>query len=234
MWFLSCMEGFAADWALPHVERIIARDFTGITENMVSLEKAFLTAFGDPDAKRAAQRKLQELVQTGTIHEYTTEFRTLVAELDLSNDGLMMDYEKGLHWRVKEALAMREVIPTTYEELVAAATRYDNARRENDARRPQRSTQQTTQRQTKPGTATATTRATVKLEDSPNFVSNEEKDRRRTAGVCLKCGKAGHGIKDCRTGWRKEGKKEEKREKGNAAKIETTSNEESELESENE
>ena len=108
------MEGFAADWALPHMERIIARDFTGITENMVSLEKAFLTAFGDPDAKRAAQRKLQELVQTGTIHEYTTEFRTLVAELDLSNDGLMMDYEKGLHWRVKEALAMREVIPTTY------------------------------------------------------------------------------------------------------------------------
>ena len=106
MWFLSCMEGFAADWALPHMERIIARDFTGITENMVSLEKAFLTAFGDPDAKRAAQRKLQELVQTGTIHEYTTEFRTLVAEPDLSNDGLMMDYEKGLHWRVKEALAM--------------------------------------------------------------------------------------------------------------------------------
>ena len=123
-----------------------------------------------------------------------------------------MDYKKGLHWKVKEALAMQEVIPTTYEELVAAATRYDNARRENDARRPQRSTQQTTQRQTKPGTATATTRATVKLEDSPNFVSNEEKDRRRTAGSASSAGKRDMGSRIVkRAGERKERRKKKGR-----------------------
>ena len=35
-----------------------------------------------------------------------------------------------------------------------------------------------------------------------SLVPQEERDRRMAAGDCLKCGKAGHIGKNCRTGWR--------------------------------
>ncbi|KAF8757123.1 hypothetical protein RHS01_03682 [Rhizoctonia solani] len=37
---------------------------------------------------------------------------------------------------------------------------------------------------------------------NPNFVSEEERNRRRAAGACIKCGKMGHKFAECRTGWK--------------------------------
>lgn len=231
MWILSNMEGVAADWAQPYMEKIISGDLDGPTQDLHHLEGAFYSAFGDPDAKRAAQRKLHELKQTGTIHDYTTEFRTLAAELSLNDEALRLQYELGLHWKVKEVLSNRENPPDSIEELILACTKIDNIRRENEASRPNKN--QHFQKTPKVNTSTVTTvtKAAVALEDSPNFVSREEKDRRKANRLCLKCGRSGHGIKDCRTGWRKEGPKEEKKHKesGNAGKVE-----EEESESENE
>jgi hypothetical protein len=36
----------------------------------------------------------------------------------------------------------------------------------------------------------------------PNYVDEAERKRRREAGLCIKCGIAGHTIKDCKVGWK--------------------------------
>jgi hypothetical protein len=42
---------------------------------------------------------------------------------------------------------------------------------------------------------------------TPNVkVPDEEKQRRRKESLCIKCGKPGHNMSECRTGWSYEGK----------------------------
>jgi hypothetical protein len=41
-------------------------------------------------------------------------------------------------------------------------------------------------------------------------VDEAERKRRREAGLCIKCGTAGHTIKDCKVGWKPAKVKEEK------------------------
>ncbi|KAF8749312.1 hypothetical protein RHS01_10171 [Rhizoctonia solani] len=53
------------------------------------------------------------------------------------------------------------------------------------------------------GTSTGqSTTGSKKLSDDPNFVLEEEQNRRRAAGACIKCGKMGHKFAECRTGWK--------------------------------
>jgi hypothetical protein len=44
----------------------------------------------------------------------------------------------------------------------------------------------------------------------PNYVEESELKRRREGGLCIKCGAAGHTIKDCKVGWKPAKVKEEK------------------------
>ncbi|KAF8748451.1 hypothetical protein RHS01_10832 [Rhizoctonia solani] len=57
--------------------------------------------------------------------------------------------------------------------------------------------------QPRKGTSTGqSTTGSKKLSNDPNFVSEEERNRRRAAGACIKCGKMGHKFAECRTGWK--------------------------------
>jgi hypothetical protein len=169
------------------------------------LEAAFLSAFGDPDAGRAAERKITELEQTGTTADYWTEFQTLKADLTWNDSAYRAQFRRGLHWKVKEQLSMLSEQPKDLNELVAAATRIDNARCENDldCNHP---------KGTSSTTCTVSTAAT-KVIRTPG----------KAAGECIKCGRKGHNAKDCRTGWRLSSAKETKteikikKESGNAA-----------------
>ncbi|QRW26329.1 Retrotransposon-derived protein PEG10 [Rhizoctonia solani] len=50
--------------------------------------------------------------------------------------------------------------------------------------------------------ATSTTTTRVRLSEDPNYVTPEERDRRRALGLCVKCSQKGHGIKQCPNGWK--------------------------------
>ncbi|KAF8756181.1 hypothetical protein RHS01_04909 [Rhizoctonia solani] len=76
----------------------------------------FKEAFADPDAKRAAARKIAALTQTTTTTEYVTEFRNLMAELD---------------WN-------KEAIPNKLEAIFAASIKIDNICQENKENRPKK------------------------------------------------------------------------------------------------
>ncbi|KAF8751563.1 Retrotransposon gag protein [Rhizoctonia solani] len=95
-----------------------------------ALTGKFKEAFADPDAKRAAARKIAALSQTSTTSEYVTEFRNLMAELDWNKEAYIAQFTQGLHWKVKELLLTKDSVPNKLEAIFAASIKIDNIRRE--------------------------------------------------------------------------------------------------------
>ncbi|KAF8754691.1 Retrotransposon gag protein [Rhizoctonia solani] len=94
-----------------------------------ALTAKFKEAFADPNAKRAAARKIAALTQTTTTSEYVTEFRNLMAELDWNTEAYIAQFTRGLHWKVKELLSTKDGIPDDdLEAIFAASVKIDNIR----------------------------------------------------------------------------------------------------------
>ncbi|QRW18346.1 Retrotransposable element Tf2 protein [Rhizoctonia solani] len=180
---LMNMKDAARAWAHPHLNQL---------------------AFGNPDATRAAERKITTLTQSGTCLDYITKFRTLAMELDWNDAALRGQFAQGLHWEVSRQIATRKTCPRTLLELQNAALVIDNALREEQASHPPRDNKPS--RPSNPavmGTSTGqSTTSSKKLSDDPNFVSEEERNRHRAAGACIKCSKMGHKFAECRMGWK--------------------------------
>ncbi|KAF8748394.1 hypothetical protein RHS01_10877 [Rhizoctonia solani] len=164
-----------------------------------ALMAKFKEAFADPDAKRAAARKIAALTQTTTTLEYVTEFRNLMAELDWNEEAYIAQFTRGLHWKVKELLSTKDSIPNELEAIFAASIKIDNIRRENKENRPKKLPVKSLVTAT---TTSTTTTQRVQLSEDPNYVTPEERDRRCASGLCVKCGQKGHGIKQCPNGWK--------------------------------
>ncbi|CEL55041.1 hypothetical protein RSOLAG1IB_01049 [Rhizoctonia solani AG-1 IB] len=125
--------------------------------------------------------------------------------LDWNDAALRAQFYKGLHWHVKQQLAQKENQPQDLEDLIAAAIRIDNVRRELEISRPPR------ENRPKPAATTTTSRTantgtpridSDRLKADPNYVSEAERQRRRDEKLCIKCGKSGHRFAECHTGWK--------------------------------
>ncbi|QRW20944.1 Retrotransposon-derived protein PEG10 [Rhizoctonia solani] len=199
VWILYHMTDKAADWALPIIGTIIKGKGNPPT-TIPALTAKFKEAFADPDAKRAAARKIAALTQTTTTSEYVTEFRNLMAELDWNTEAYIAQFTRGLHWKVKELLSTKDNIPNDdLEAIFAASVKIDNTRRENEENRPKKLPAKSP---ATVATSTTTTTQRVRLSEDPNYVTPEERDCRRASGLCVKCGQKGHGIKQCPNGWK--------------------------------
>ncbi|KAF8747907.1 hypothetical protein RHS01_11204 [Rhizoctonia solani] len=180
VWILYHMTDKAADWALPIISTIIKGE--GIPHHHPSPNTA---------------RKIAALTQTTTTSEYVTEFRNLMAELDWNVEAYIAQFTRGLHWKVKELLSTKDNIPNDgLEAIFAASIKIDNICRENEENRPKKAPAKS------PATVATSTTTRVRLSKDPNYVTPEERDRRRASGLCVKCGQKGHGIKQCPNGWK--------------------------------
>ncbi|KAF8761059.1 hypothetical protein RHS01_00629 [Rhizoctonia solani] len=188
----------AADWALPIIGNIIKGEGNPPTTIQALMAK-FKEAFADPNAKQAAARKIAALTQTTTTSKYVTEFRNLMAELDWNEEAYIAQFTQGLHWKVKELLSTKDSVPDELEAIFAASIKIDNIRRKNEENRPKKAPAKSPVTAT---TSTSTTTTRVRLSEDPNYVTPEERDRRRASGLCVKCGQKGHGIKQCPNGWK--------------------------------
>ncbi|KAF8749030.1 Retrotransposon-derived protein PEG10 [Rhizoctonia solani] len=178
------MKDSAGAWAHPHLDQLGSH--RAIIQTVEGFKMEFLAAFSDPDATRAAERKITTLTQSGTCADYITKFRTLAMELDWNDAALRGQFARGLHW-----------------ELQNAALVIDNALREERASHPPRDNKPSKQPNPARGTSTGQSSTGLKkLSNNPNFVSEEERNCRRAAGACIKCGKMGHKFAECRTGWK--------------------------------
>jgi hypothetical protein len=184
LYLLHLLKEDAANWAEPHLWKVLEMK-QGALATIPEFVDHFYNAFDDPDAERAAERRIQELSQEGVASkstaEYTTVFRNLAADLDWGDSALMAAFRRGLHWKVKEIISQKETQPRSLEELIQAAIQIDNVRQENEASRPPR-----TNPPKKAVTMTSTnTTVTVKrdIKALPNYVDEIERKRRREAGL---------------------------------------------------
>ncbi|KAF8747870.1 hypothetical protein RHS01_11221 [Rhizoctonia solani] len=193
------MKDSAGAWAHPHLDQLGSH--WAIIQTVKGFKQEFLAAFGDPDATRAAERKITTLTQSGTCADYITKPVCQRPPLEVSRQ-----------------IATRKHRPRTLLELQNAALVINNALREERASHPPRDNKPSRQSNPARGTSTGqTTTGSKKLSDDPNFVSEEECNRRRAAGACIKCGKMGHKFAECRTGWKATPKEESGKKE--AAKI---------------
>ncbi|KAF8750036.1 hypothetical protein RHS01_09663 [Rhizoctonia solani] len=153
---LMNMKDSAGAWAHPHLDQLGSH--RAIIQMVEGFKLEFLAAFGDPDATRAAERKITTLTQSGTCTDYITKFRTLAMELDWNDAALQGQFARGLHW-----------------ELQNAALVIDNALREERASHPPKDSKPSRPPNPARGTSTGqSSTGSKKLSDDPNFVSEEE------------------------------------------------------------
>ncbi|QRW26416.1 Retrotransposon-derived protein PEG10 [Rhizoctonia solani] len=198
VWILYHMEDKAADWALPIIGAIIEGKGNPPT-TIQGLTTKFKEAFANPNAKRAAARKIATLSQTTTTSKYVTEFCNLMAELDWNKEAFIAQFTQGLHWKVKELLSTKDSIPNKLEAIFAASIKIDNICHKNKENQPKKAPAKSP---ATVATTSTTTTQRVRLSKDPNYVTPEERDRRHASGLCIKCGQKGHGIKQCPNGWK--------------------------------
>ncbi|QRW15542.1 Retrotransposon-derived protein PEG10 [Rhizoctonia solani] len=204
VWILYHMTDKAANWVLPLIGAIIKGEGNPPT-TILALTAKFKEAFANPNAKRAAARKIAALTQTTTTLEYVTKFRNLMAELDW-NEVFIAQFTCSLHWKVKKLLSTKDNIPNNnLEAIFAASIKIDNTCWENKENRPKKQPTKT------PATiATTSTTTRVHLSEDPNYVTPEERDCCCASGLGVKCGQKGHGTKQCPNGWKATIKEEAK------------------------
>ncbi|QRW25769.1 Retrotransposon-derived protein PEG10 [Rhizoctonia solani] len=207
LFLLMNMKDTAGAWAHPHLDQLGSH--RAIIQTVEDFRREFLAAFGNPDATRAAERQITNLTQTSTCAEYITKFRTIAMDLDWNNAALRGQFARGLHWEVSRLIATRKQRPTTLLELQNAALVIDNALRKERASHPPKGSKSGTSSTPNRGASTGQQATRPgRLSSDPNFVSKEERNRRRAEGLCIKCGKSGHKFAECRTGWKATPKEE--------------------------
>ncbi|KAF8714210.1 hypothetical protein RHS03_00379, partial [Rhizoctonia solani] len=117
----------------------------------------FKEAFADPNAKRAAARKIA------------------------NKEAYIAQFTHGLHWKVKELLSTKDNIPNNLEAIFAASIKINHTCQENEENHPKKAPAKSLAT-----VATSTTTTRVQLSEDPNYVTPEERDRHRTSGLCVK------------------------------------------------
>ncbi|CCO35356.1 Retrotransposon-derived protein PEG10 AltName: Full=Embryonal carcinoma differentiation regulated protein [Rhizoctonia solani AG-1 IB] len=212
MFLLINMEGSAAAWALPHIPLIGEK--RAVIKTPDNFQWEFRKAFDNPDATAAAEQKITKLVQTTTATAYTVEFRTLQLEIDWNKSALQAQYQQGLNWQVQTQVAMMTLQPPNLEALMESAVCIDNVCQELEASRPPRENKPGNPSKPSSAPNKGTSTGTPIKPGDPHYVSKEEINKRRANNQCIKCGREGHRVAVCQTGWKAPGELKPKEDKG--------------------
>ncbi|QRW06485.1 Retrotransposon gag protein [Ceratobasidium sp. AG-Ba] len=192
--------------------------------NWNALKNAFLLAFSDPMKKERAIQNIHKLQQTGSAQHYVTAFRTLMQELDWDEHAFIDVFKKGLKNNVQQELLKATITQDTstfsLEKWMEVSIRIDDllftgrSLRDNSSSGNQDKKFQPRTTQAKAG-----------------IVPSEVIQKRREEGRCIKCGRRGHRMRECKF---KEWQQEPQAVKGKEAKIEEVKEEEKSSDSESE
>jgi hypothetical protein len=160
--------------------------------------------FGDIDATRTAERKLQKIRQQTSASVYASEFQQIISYLDLPDRAYIPYFEAGLKPDVKDELA-RIDRPDTLDKLIEIAVKIDN--RINERKYERREIDQW-----KRGKSHGFNRFSNGRRDRAPPRDNDpygpkpmeldatqdEQDERRKKNLCFTCGEPGHRARECK------------------------------------
>lgn len=212
---INRLEGSALDQLMPHIhdDRIDLPDFA-------AFRTILETAFGDPDRRRTAERRLLGLKQANRdFSSYFAEFQRYAADAQYDNATKRVFLRHGLSREMIEALQHRDE-PEDFHQFVQLLQRVANKLKDTrqelgtrsntsgsssrpPAPRPQStpSTQAPTPSTPAPAQNTANPNyhgpAPMDLSSGRRALTWEEKSRRLSQGLCLYCGGSGHMASVC-------------------------------------
>lgn len=183
-----------------HEERI--PEFPSQAENLRSwaqFKQAFNKAFGDPLKKEHAIQKVKNLIQKGSANNYTIEYCNLVQDLGWEDQQVLIDtYKQGLKSSVQKHLLMmtigRDTSRMSLEEWMNLAIKTDDI--EYASRTLNNQSSNTRNQQTEQGKAAYTPNDSTKRDD---WISADIINKRKQDNRCIKCGRAGHRIAQCKS-----------------------------------
>ncbi|QRV87193.1 Retrotransposon gag protein [Ceratobasidium sp. AG-Ba] len=206
---MNMQNGDAGNWAQPFLRKLLLKEEHPILESWTSFKKAFLADFLDPVKKEKAIRDLNRLTQTKSAQSYVTQFRTLMQEVDWNDEALIDKFREGLKPEVRKELTritmlLEDKQKVTLEGIFQAACKFDNMiftnQKFNSTGSGLSSSNWNPQRGISLGNKG--TSNTQKGKQTPIVrIPKEEKDHRQKEQLCIKCGKKGHMMKDCRGQW---------------------------------
>jgi vacuolar-type H+-ATPase subunit F/Vma7 len=135
------LRGQAFNWFEPYIREFNEKprdDWGDVTKlifrSYAQFKKKLEQTFGDIDAVRTAERKLDRLRQTGSASVYAAEFQQIISHLDLDEDTYIWLFERGLKDNIKDEL-MRIDRPKDLTTLIEIAVKFDNRLYERDLQR---------------------------------------------------------------------------------------------------
>ena len=166
----------------------------------------------DRSKQDRSYQELLALVQTGLIQEYLTEVDRLNAYAVIPDDQLISIILPRLSRHLRTFMAH-------YENLRATPVQWRQKLAEMDVsiREVQAITRPTASSHRQPEQQSCKRSAPHQSSEKPtnlrggnppsistgNFISRPTKDKRKADGHCIKFGRSGHAIKDCRSDWMK-------------------------------
>jgi hypothetical protein len=199
-WTLGCMEGPAVN---PWKHSLLNRRATLVTNNQplppelidwAAFLQEFQGKFLDHNEIENAGRALMALRQIRAAREFTMEFNHLAELAGATGEVYLEDqYRRGLKTIVQERILRQRF--RDLQELQIASIEWDDALFQ--FRRQQRTTQELPRRN--PDRPQKPTNGSPMDLDYTRLTPEESK-KRREAGLCFRCGQAGHIGRNCPSG----------------------------------
>ncbi len=167
-------------------------------ESFQALSAEMRGVFDRANTGREAARVLAELKQgERSVSEYSIEFRTLAVECRWNDEAQWDMFLHGLADRIQREIYVLD-LPEDFNGLVELALRVD-ARLSRMERRipPSRHPGLTESQRSSGGDAVGHIHDPEPMQVGRARLSREEKERRRSQGLCMYCGAAGHFASHC-------------------------------------
>ena len=192
--------GYITGTAYTHIQSIAESSHTGPPAPELDDFQAFIAKlkriFGPVDEAGEAQRRIRELTQgRRSVEEYAAQFNVLAPKTGWEMAPLVSEFNRGLSTDIKKAMIMSKF--TDLETLMRTSAEVDAKLRALKA--------STTPLPRVHGPSSATDPNAMEIGPMRTSVnprwqlSPEEQKRRQTLGLCFKCGKGPHRVRDCKS-----------------------------------
>ena len=191
---LSYLGGTAATWSIPLVERN-----DPLLYDYASFKATFKRLFDRHSYVQSIDSELLNLRQGNTtLMSYVSHFNRLVSEANWPEEKRSTLFYKGLREELKDMVSQVVNPPDTCNELIDLVVKLDHRLSERRREKGRHESRMLVYRDKR-------LEPEKGLDDSEPMqigsirgpLTEEERKRRRSLGLCLYCGKKGHFLRDC-------------------------------------